>query len=261
MSKYFELFCLELKMGVLARWRYKMNMIGDIVIMVGIFVMVFFLQSDYSLANHYHLSIEKNGILLFIGYLFWQFASLSLGFSTSIISSESSEGVLEVKMQSTYDIVLLLFMKLLVCIISNLVIFTVLIIIFPLFASISIQDIFFFLLIAILNIPSIVGMFGIGLIISSFIVKEKKGSNLVLIIQALLIFVSNVTRPLQSSIIQLIPFGVGIEISRNLYSGISVSIQQILTYIFLNIVWLILGVLLFNRSLDRVKKIGTFDTY
>lgn len=43
MKKYLELFIMELKMMTLARWRYKMNMISDIIMIVGIFIIVFFL--------------------------------------------------------------------------------------------------------------------------------------------------------------------------------------------------------------------------
>ena len=69
---------------------------------------MFFCTDDQTLSNYYHLSVEKNSILLFMGYLFWQFASLTLGFSTSIITSEASEGVLEVKVQSVYNITLII---------------------------------------------------------------------------------------------------------------------------------------------------------
>ena len=261
MKKYLELFIMELKMMTLARWRYKMNMISDIIMIVGIFIIVFFCTDDQTLSNYYHLSVEKNSILLFMGYLFWQFASLALGFSTSIITSEASEGVLEVKVQSVYNIIFLYFIKLLVSLISNFLIFISLIAILPLFAEISLYDILYFLLIVIINIPSIIGMYGIGLMISSFTIKEKKGSNLVLIIQSLLIFISNVTRPLQMSVILLIPYSLGIELSRKLYSGISVLPYEIILYIFINIIWLVVGMYLFNRSLENTRRVGSFDTY
>ena len=70
MKKYLELFIMELKMMTLARWRYKMNMISDIIMIVGIFIIVFFCTDDQTLSNYYHLSVEKIAFYFLWGIYF-----------------------------------------------------------------------------------------------------------------------------------------------------------------------------------------------
>ena len=51
-----------------------------------------------------------------------------LGFSTSIVSSEASEGILEQKMQSSFKIQILYFIKLIINLLTNFLIILALII-------------------------------------------------------------------------------------------------------------------------------------
>lgn len=82
-----------------------------------------------------------------------------------------------------------------------------------------------------------------------------------IIFQALLLFVSNIAMPMTNMFQMIAPFGLGIELSRNLFMGLNLEIDKIIIYIFINSLWLIIGYLAFNYSILQERKYGSFEQF
>ena len=260
-SEYIDMLIIEAKMTLKTRFRYKVRVISDVLILSVTFLLVLSSGNDTSFQNIYHVSSDKSQFLVMIGFLFWQFGSLALGFSTSMISSDASTGMLELKVQGKFSIIFLSFYKMIVGFISDLFIVIVLTILYSFFYPIGLNEIFYILLTFIFSIPSILGMYGIGLLISTLAIKEKNVSSFVLIIQSLLIFVTNIIVPLGNNLLLLVPYTGGIEIMRKLFIFHHVNIDLVIIYVLVNLAWLIFGICIFKRGLQQERTYGSFDTY
>ena len=261
MEKYLQLICQETKMTFKSIWRYKVSMISDLVILVGTFFMAYFLKNNTWLMNAYEASQDQSNYLFFIGYVFWQFGSLSLGFCTTMISGNSRNGMLELQAQSFVSMPILYFFKLLINILSDFLII-ITITVFMVFAmDFNLRE-FIYIIYAILwSLPSIVGMYGIGLILSALSLREKSVGQFIIIVQTLLLFITNVFNPMSNPVVYLVPYSWGIEILRGLYLGNGFNIISILIYFGINLIWIALGTVVFNKAVLRERRYGSFDTY
>ena len=102
---------------------------------------------------------------------------------------------------------------------------------------------------------------GIGLILGAICIHEKNIGSLVMIVQTLLLFVSNTLSPSRNDLVYLIPFSSGIEIVRNLYLQMDVNRNLLFICIMSNLFWGIIGILSFRYAVKREKENGTFDNY
>ncbi|MEG0527218.1 MAG: hypothetical protein RR531_06855, partial [Longicatena sp.] len=239
LKQYLDLLCIEGKMTIKARLRYKVRLLSDLLILSVTFILVLNSQNGNPFLDSYGVSNDTSQFLIMIGFLFWQFGSLSLGFSTSLISSDASNGMLELKVQGKFSIIFLSFYKMFISIITDLFIVFAITLLFAVINTISMKEIYFIFLTVLINIPSILGMYGIGLLISYLTIKEKNVSSFVLIIQTLLIFVTNITSPLTNKSLLIIPYTSGVELTRNLYVYGSFDGKLFIFYIVVNTVWLL----------------------
>lgn len=260
-KEYVDMLIIEGKMTIKSRLQYKTSIISDIFIISIAFIIVLNSNNESVFQEAYGISKQVSKFLLLIGFLFWQFGIMALGFSTSLISSEASTGRLELKVQGKYSILSLSFYKMVVSLLTDILCFVVLIILYSFTNPITSRELGYVFLSFIVSIPTIIGMYGIGLLMSSFAIKEKSVSSLVLIIQTLLIFVTNVVAPISNQILLIIPFSGGIEIMRALFVSNVINYQLLSVYIFVNICWLLLGVFVFKKVLLNERKYGSFDTY
>ena len=60
---------------------------------------------------------------------------------------------------------------------------------------------------------------------------------------------------------KFIPYILGIDIGRKLYLGDHILISEVLLYIGVNVMWFVLGNLVFEKALRKESKIGMFDNY
>ena len=94
-----------------------------------------------------------------------------------------------------------------------------------------------------------------GLIFGSICVCEKSVGSLVLVIQTLLLFITNTLSPSRNDFVYLIPF------TRKVYLGANISVSLVGTYFIVNIVWMVIGICCFRFALKYEKKYGSFDNY
>lgn len=162
--------------------------------MLGLDKSTHFFQTGLPLEIYYNTTEANGNILFLLGFIFWQYGTLSLGFTTSMITEESSIGRLEMKMQGKYSLSFIYFIKLLASLATNSLLFILVVLITFVLGTHNIN--FLRLITSILyTISSIIGMYGIGLIIGALMLKKKNINSFVLIIQTMLIFVSNAIAP------------------------------------------------------------------
>ena len=260
-EKYLQLIWQETKMTFRSIWRYKVNMISDLLILVGAFILSYFFKNNSALMNAYQVNQDQSNYLFFIGYVFWQFGSLSLGYSTSMIAGNSKNGLLELQAQGFLSMSALYFLKLLISIVSDFLILITITAFMFFSIDFSARE-FMYIIYAILwSFPSIVGMYGIGLILSAISLREKSVGQFIILVQTLLLFITNVFSPVSNSFMYLVPYTGGIEILRSLYLGNGFNVLLVIAYLAINLIWIMIGTVVFNKAVLRERKYGSFDTY
>ncbi|MFA9396959.1 MAG: hypothetical protein ACERKV_01655 [Clostridiaceae bacterium] len=261
MKNNFWILWYEISLGVKEKLRYKISMLSDFIIFLATYIGIYFLNIDVNFATYYNLDISSSRMLVFVGYIFWQMSSCALGYSSSGIRSDAMKGMLELKLQSKFPIFLMNFIELIINLVFNLVPLIGIIIFTILTSSVSLLEFKIFLISLIVCIPSIIGMYGMGLILGGITLIEKSIGQFVFILQALLLIGSNAMSPTRSFLVSVFPFSMGIDITRNIYLNIPVGIERIIIYIVINIIWIFIGALFFNYLLKRQRKNGSFDYY
>lgn len=261
MKKYFNVIKWEVILSFKEYMRYRIGLIMDFIIFTGIFIGIYFFNISEGFSSVYNISDAHAKILVLIGYIFWQNSTAALGYCTQTISSETSRGIFEMRLQSKYSMQSIWFFRLLISCFIHLVTYLGIIIFGSIFVGFHSWDIMMILLSILMSFIALIGMYGIGLIFGSFSVREKNVGALILIIQTLLLFITNTLSPSRSDFIYLVPFSAGIEIMRNLYLHNPVSGELVAIFCIVNVVWLIVGSWCFKLALKHEKKYGSFDTY
>lgn len=209
MKVYLTAFYYEYRNAMRRYFRYKISFISDSVLFLLLFLGIFFSSDGGYLTQSYGVSSENGKILMLLGYAFWQLSSISLGISAGVIKSEAISGTLEMKILGKVPVIFLLFARLLAGIIIGIISLFVVVFVAVLLCWISISDGIYFIKAFFIYLPSLLGMFGIGLIIGSIVLKEKNIGQFLFIIQTALLFVSNIFGINSSKIINIVPYIYG----------------------------------------------------
>lgn len=261
MTAWLDLVYMQVKITFLSRIRYKVGLLSDFLVIAGTYLFVYFFGNGEFIGQNYSTTITNGNILLLIGFIFWQFAVLSLGFTSASISNDSATGNIESKIQSVYSLSSLYFIELVANLSTDIIIIFFMILFTTLLNFGSALSMSKLLVILLLTIPSLFGMFGVGLIVGAVVINQKRVGSLVIIVQTALLFLSNTLTVGFSNIIYLIPFTSGIDLARNYFMTNQFSISLLLIYIIVNIIWFIVGNSIFKKSILKERKISTFDRY
>ena len=261
MRDYFNAVKWEIILDIKEYLRYRIGLLMDFIIFTGTFIAVYFMGVNQGFAAFYNTNEAGGHVLLLIGYIFWQNASAALGYCVSSISSETSRGIFEVRLQSKYAMESILFFRLVVRCLIHLVTYAGILLFSNAVIGYSMKDIGVIILAILISLLSLVGMFGMGMVFASICICEKKVGSLVLVVQTMLLLVTNTLSPSRAPIIYLIPFTSGIDIVRDIYLGNEVSSSLFLVYLVVNVVWMAVGTLCFRYALRYEKKYGAFDNY
>lgn len=246
---------------ILVLFRYKKNLVSDIIIFVSVYLGIITLSDLSSFSNFYNLSPKDGPILLLIGYIFWSFSSVSFGYASSVVIGDSRTGMLEVKVNGIVPYYINVFCSVFVTILESIIILFIVMSISFIGNLITFSSISFILLTVLLSILSVIGMFGIGLILGGLALKEKNIGQFVSIISGIFLFLSNTFVLNLPKIIYVIPFTSGIDFIRNLYSNLKFDINLLIIYFFISIFWFIVGIIIFNICLKKERMFGSFDSY
>jgi ABC-2 type transport system permease protein len=201
---------------------------------------------------------------LYIGFIFWFFASSIISEISITISSEKQMGTLEqllVKPIKMQDILLVrmavvnLFSLIKVCIIFILIKFTL-----PVEIIINTQ-------IIIVLIISFIGFTGLGYILASFTIIYTKTASFESVLSYILLFLSggiiSIDRlPKWLQIIgNTLPLNSGVELSRSLILCLQVTYEDWLKVVIINTIYFVIGYGAFSRVFSKSKIKGINNTY
>lgn len=240
---------------------YKISFYTDMMIFVGTFIAIYYMGISSAFSSVYQVNQATGQILVLIGYIFWQNASAALGASSSIIRNELSLGLFEIRMQSKYRVSTIIFAKMVVLILIDCFSYLLIMLFCTLTLGFRVSNVLTIFLSILVSFPSILGMFGIGLILGGMSIKQKKLGSIVMVFQSAMLIVSNALSPTRNMWVSVIPFSLGIEIVRDIYIRRNVSIVMISTYLIINAVWLVVGEKFFSNALKYERKYGSFDNY
>jgi len=261
MNKYRHMIKWEIRVSLKEMLGYKANLISEFLLYVVLFLSVMGFSSTRQLQSSYRISADTAKFLVFLGYVFWQFSIIGLGYSSSSIGSDARRGILEVKMQSDFSYPFLNFVRILFKVVFSYIFILFFLVLSRFFFSITLRDLGFLLLSLVVVLPAVVGMYGIGLVFGGISLKEKQISQVLMIVQGVLLFFSNIFQTGERLVYNLIPFCNGITIIRNLYVGLPVSPGQVVVYIATNLLWLVLGLAVFSSCLGIERRKGGFSNY
>lgn len=241
--------------------RYKIGLLMDIIVFTWTFVAVYLFGVNKAFSGFYSVDGVSGGVLVVIGYVFWQNASTALGYVTSAISNETSLGIFENRLQSKYPLEIILFCKLLAANIIHILSYIAIIIVGEFMVGFKVRDVCYILLAIIFSYITIAGMFGMGMIIAGITLIEKKVGSFIIVIQTILLFLSNALSPSRGDLVYLLPFTSGIELVRRLYLKQGGELKYIVMYVLVNMIWYAIGVTAFRVLLKHERENGTFDNY
>ncbi|RFA36186.1 hypothetical protein CAI16_05165 [Virgibacillus dokdonensis] len=261
MKEVYNALKVEALLGIKSAFRYKVGIISDFLIFFSIYVIAVFFGSGGGFVSSYDATGVDGRVLVLIGVIFWQLSISALGFSSSLVSNSYAIGTLELRLQSKISPIILMFVNVIINLLTGVAILGIVLVVSYFYLDLSFNDILNIMSSFIVVLPSMLGMFGIGLMFGGLTLKEKSIGQFLMIIQGVLLFASNSVIPLDNKIINLLPFPIGTDISRLIYLDEPISLGYISGYLLVNIGWLIVGVIIFNVMLRNERINGTFDTY
>lgn len=246
---------------VLLLFRYKKSLVSDVIIFVSVYLGIIMLNDHSTFANFYNLNPSDGPTLLLIGYIVWSFSSVAFGYSSATIISDSRSGILELKIQGVVPYYIYVLCSVFVTLLESIIILFIVMIISLVGNLISFSSVGFIVLTVIFSIPSVLGMFGLGLILGGFALKEKSIGGFVSIISGVLLFLSNTFVLDLPKIIYILPFTSVIDFMRNLYSNSRIDTGLLAIYVLNALFWFITGIYIFNILLKKERVLGSFDNY
>ena len=252
-----SLFLQEIKMNLARSFRYKFNLISDIVVFTILFSFFMLAQVGTSFSYTYHN--YNHQALLLLGYIGWNFSTMCISLINNEIRHELAKGMFYHKLLSKHSLPIIYISKL----ISAFLIQTIVVICYTLIAVFVFQVQFTInLTIILVLIICLVGMYGIGLIVGAATLLFKKAGNIVLLLQLTLLFITD-TIPTNSVILivsRVIPLTIANDVIRTLYSSGGLN-QNIFWLIFSSLIFLVIGVMSFQYALKITRKNGTMLLY
>lgn len=253
----FKTLFWKIKMDLKSTFRYKFSFISDILVMTVLLLIFLFSNTGQSLGEKYGMESYKS--LLLIGYFLWMISITAISSLSTFLNSEAKIGTLPYLMHSAYPIELIVLGEF----ISSLLVQSLVIIIISLLAKVIFTiDLYFSLFFILIILICALGMFGIGLIISGLSLYFKKVGAVVLVLQMLLLFITD-TIPTSSAILKVsrfIPLTMANNVSRLYMAGMSYS-SELIELIIFSILWLGLGIFVFRKCLKAAKKSGILLLY
>lgn len=261
LKKYINIIKYEIILSLKIRISYKSELITNLALAIASFFLAYYLNQGTSMMSYYNVNAKQESVLFLIGFLFWQVCSLALGYSTSMIRDEAMLGTLEVKIQSVFSVPFLLFIRMIISVMSNFICYIVLIVFSVYFMHMEPADSGYIVLSFLIMIPSIIVMYGVGLIFACIALKEKSTGQLIFIVQVLMLIYSNMSSPGAKTWGNVLPYTSGVEIMRNLYLHQGVEMKLVFLYLVINFIWIFAGVFVMRKMVKHERTYGSFNQY
>lgn len=261
MKKYLSIIKYEMLITIREQYQYKVQLFSEVIMFVFIYLAGIISNWESAFVVEWGVTKDTGVKLVFIGYTIWQIGIIALGYSSSIVKNEANQGILELKQQSIFPYRLLLFIRMCINVLTSIVLFLIISLVMMLVYGYEFGEYIRCCRSISFGLLSIFGMFGIGLLFGAITLHEKNIGQSVVILQTVLLFFSNIFSTSTGNIMKFIPYILGIDIGRKLYLGDHILISEVLLYIGVNVMWFVLGNLVFEKALRKESKIGMFDNY
>lgn len=256
---YLRIIAAEIVRDIKESLSYRVGIISDVAVLSILILSLLFWGTGSSLTRYYGNTVNSKTLLI-IGYLFWAFSINAINVTSTEIGNEALKGTLEQKFMAVVPIGYLLFGKMVGGLIISSIVICLISVIVIILAHIPIMLTGFSVLVLMINL---VGMYGMGLIFGSIALKYKKIGQLTLIVQILLIFMTDTLTNtfLSQGIGKIIPLTYGIDLARRSVSRLTIQAIDLVLLIIISCIWVLIGSVIFNRACQNVRKNGTLIFY
>lgn len=257
---YLRAFIEELRINLEQSWNYRANFISEVITMLILYVSLLFMNSGTSLSYIYSGGKSESKQLLLAGYMLWTFSIMAINTMSDTISCEATTGTLEHKYMSIVPIGILNLAVFIESFISETLIVAIILIVSKVAFNISIS---FNITSIIIIIITLMGMYGIGMILGGIALKEKKIGKIVFILQIIFLFISDTITHISDSIkiSKLIPLTLGNDILRESITYGSITLSKLYMLILTSLSWIIIGIIIFKIFEKKAKKEGVLGCY
>lgn len=241
--------------------QYRKSVISEIIS----FFVAFILILGFSDMEYFKLTYGATGsqavLHVLIGFSFWNFGNMAMGYAASVLTGDARTGLLESKAQAIVPYYLLIFSDMLVSLIVGMLTFLLAESYLVLTGQLFWGDLGASFLFLVFMLPSIIGMYGLGLIFGGLAFKEKTIGQYLSLFSILLIFISDIFGSEQMRFSFLVPFTLGIRLSRSFLAAGRMAWGDTVLYLLVNLLWLFIGVLVFNYAESRERKCGGLSNF
>ena len=256
MKKYITTFLAEIRVNIIEMFSYKFSFFLDIIVMFGLLSLAFISNTGYKFINYYSIdssliNYEKSMVLL--GFINWMLCNTSLTVVCNGLREEMLKGIFSQKMMSVVNYPWLLFGKTFGSIvITCLEIFIVIILTKVIFnTNLLISSVYILILLI-----TFLGMYGVSLCIGAIVLEKKKIGQLLLIIQAIILYLSDVFTISDFPVyFKILPLSLGNHLTRAFITN-NFDERQFFFLIFISFIWLFAGIFVFVLAYNRMKKKG-----
>lgn len=247
----------ECKMDVLRTFRYKMGLVSDLVIYTLLLCFFFWSNTGQSFQELY--GVENYQALLLLGYVAWTFSVTAISTIASQLLAELQRGTLFFKLHSRLPLQILYLGDLL----SSVLVQTIVVFIY------SVVTYFFFGVRYTVTLPivaafliSILGMYGIGLMIAGLSLYYKRIGAIVLLVQLFLLFVTDTipTSPVITEVSSVLPLTMCNTVIRNSFVHKDLEMTFLLLCV-VSLLWFVAGYVVFECFMKQAKKKGNLLLY
>ncbi|WP_035172582.1 ABC transporter permease [Caldanaerobius polysaccharolyticus] len=255
---YLHILFAEIKRSLKESFSYNVGFISSILLLVVLYCSLIFMNTG-TLLGSYYKNAEGSKTLLLIGYIFWSYSIIAINEVSSEIEKEAVKGTLEQKFMSIAPYSLLLAGSIISSILVSSVVAGIIITLSRIIFGINIiinPGVILSLFITLL------GMYGMGLILGGISFIVKKISKITEIIQIVLLFITDtLTKTSFLKFNWIIPLTLGNDIARRFASSLTVPFDSWIVLVFVSSIWLVTGIAVFNICSKYVKKNGLLGTY
>lgn len=242
---------------------YKRIFIMDLLVLIVTlyFAMSFEMGTGIRLFIAEDISDSEMMILRFMGFVYWIFITSSLTSVSSGVIADSTVNLLEVRLRGLYSYRYVSIGQYLSSIFTTAIISGIitLIAMFTL-ESFNINFILYLITMTLTIVLTLIGMYGISLMIGGFAMVNKKVGNIFLIVNGCIFFIFNTSLMYQNVFLEYLPMTKALAVSRNVYMDISVSIFDWIYLIITNVLILIIGGYVFDHFTKKARNSGAIPT-
>lgn len=257
---YLRGFMEELRIGFEEAWNYRMNFFSEVINMLLLYFSLIVMNSGSSLKSIYSNGKAGSRELMLIGYILWNFSNMAMNTMSSTVVCEATSGTLEHKYMSIIPIEVLNVATFVQSFILEVLIIAIILIISKVFLDVSIA---FNITSIIILLITLIGMYGIGLILGGIALKEKKIGKIVFFLQIFFLFSCDTVAKTSNKVVikKLIPLTLGNDLVRESITYGNISLSKLCILILTSLIWLTIGIMVFKIFENKAKRDGKLGYY